>query len=70
MSGHWPDKVSARSSTYAARGCGSYWLEKRVSCAAHGIKLVDFTIYSRGAPTPRDVHGAAELFRAPSNIQS
>ena len=33
------------------------------ACAAHGIKLVDFTIYSRGAPTPRDVHGAAELFR-------
>lgn len=44
------------------RVCGSYWLEKR-ACAAHGIKLVDFTIYSRGAPTPRDVHGAAELFR-------
>jgi protein tyrosine/serine phosphatase len=44
------------------RVCGSYWLEKR-ACAKTGIKLVDFTVYSRGAPTPRDVHAAAELFR-------
>lgn len=45
------------------RVCGSYWLERR-ACARYGIKLVDYTVYSRGAPSPREIHGAAELFRS------
>ena len=43
------------------RMCGSYYLEKE-ACAKAGIRLVDFTVYSRGAPTPRDVHAAKSLF--------
>lgn len=45
------------------RVCGSYWLE-REACARAGIKLVDFTVYSRGAPTRQSIHDAAELFRS------
>lgn len=44
------------------RVCGSYWLERQ-ACAKAGIKLIDFTVYSRGAPTRADIHAAAELFR-------
>lgn len=43
------------------RLCGSYYLEKE-ACAKAGIRLVDFTVYSRAAPAPRDVHAAAKLF--------
>jgi protein tyrosine/serine phosphatase len=45
-----------------ARVCGSYWLERQ-ACAKAGIKLVDFTIFSRGAPSKESIHAAAELFR-------
>ena len=44
------------------RMCGSYWLERQ-ACAQAGVKLVDFTVYSRGAPSREDIHRAAELFR-------
>ncbi len=43
------------------RMCGSYYLEKE-ACAKAGIRLIDFTVYSRAAPSPRDVHAAAALF--------
>ena len=44
------------------RMCGSYYLEK-AACERHGIKLVDFPIRSRAAPTPQEIKDARELFQ-------
>jgi protein tyrosine/serine phosphatase len=43
------------------RECGSYWLE-REECARHGLKLVNFQIRSRAAPTREELMGAKRLF--------
>jgi protein tyrosine/serine phosphatase len=43
------------------RECGSYWLEQQ-ACARHGIKLVNFQIRSRAAPTRAELEGAKRLF--------
>jgi protein tyrosine phosphatase (PTP) superfamily phosphohydrolase (DUF442 family) len=43
------------------RLCGSYWLEQAV-CARKGIKLINFQIRSRAAPTPREIKAARDLF--------
>jgi protein tyrosine/serine phosphatase len=44
------------------RDCGSYRLEA-AACAKHGIRLIDFTTQSRGAPAPELVRQAEALFR-------
>ena len=44
------------------RLCGSYWLET-AACARRGIKLENFQVRSRAAPSPAEVHGARELFQ-------
>jgi protein tyrosine/serine phosphatase len=44
-----------------ARLCGSYWLEEAV-CARKGIKLINFQIRSRAAPTPNEIKAARDLF--------
>lgn len=43
------------------RQCGSYWLEQK-ACERHGIKLVNFQIRSRAAPTREELEGAKRLF--------
>ena len=43
------------------RSCGSYWLEK-AACDRHGIRLVDFQVRSRAAPSRAEVRAARELF--------
>jgi protein tyrosine/serine phosphatase len=43
------------------RVCGSYWLEK-ATCERKGIKLVNFNVKSRAAPTREEVKAAVELF--------
>ncbi len=43
------------------RLCGSYWLEQR-ACAEAGIRLVNFQVRSRAAPTREELRGAIELF--------
>lgn len=43
------------------RECGSYWLEQE-ACARHGLKLVNFQIRSRAAPTREELIGAKRLF--------
>jgi protein tyrosine/serine phosphatase len=43
------------------RICGSYWLERR-ACLRHGLKLVNFQVRSRAAPTREEIRGARELF--------
>jgi protein tyrosine/serine phosphatase len=43
------------------RQCGSYWLEQE-ACARHGLKLVNFQIRSRAAPTREELMGAKRLF--------
>lgn len=43
------------------RLCGGYWLEKR-ACERYGLKLVNFPIRSRAAPTPREFRAAKALF--------
>jgi protein tyrosine phosphatase (PTP) superfamily phosphohydrolase (DUF442 family) len=43
------------------RDCGSYWLERR-ACARHGIKLVNYQVRSRAAPTREELKGAKRLF--------
>lgn len=42
---------------------GFYLLEKE-ACAQHGIKLVDFRVYSRDVHTPEKIRGAKALFEA------
>jgi protein tyrosine/serine phosphatase len=43
------------------RECGSYWLEQ-AACERHGIKLVNFQVRSRQAPTAEQIRAAKELF--------
>lgn len=43
------------------RTCGSYWLEK-AACERHGLKLVNFQVRSRAAPTIEELKGAKRLF--------
>lgn len=43
------------------RDCGSYWLEQE-ACARYGLKLVNFQVRSRAAPTPEELYGAKRLF--------
>jgi protein tyrosine/serine phosphatase len=44
------------------RVCGSYWLE-REACERHGIRLVDFQIRSRAAPSLEELRAVRKLFR-------
>ncbi|MBI1651113.1 protein tyrosine phosphatase [Hyphomicrobium sulfonivorans] len=44
-----------------ARECGSYWLETR-ACEQAGVKLVNFQVRSRAAPSLEELKGAARLF--------
>ena len=43
------------------RLCGSYWLEQD-ACERHGIKLINFQVRSRSAPTAEQIMGAKALF--------
>ncbi len=43
------------------RLCGSYWLEQAV-CERKGIKLINFQIRSRAAPTRAEIKAARDLF--------
>lgn len=43
------------------RLCGSYWLEQ-AACERHGIKLVDFQVRSRGAPSLKELRDVRALF--------
>jgi len=45
------------------RWCGSYWLEQE-ACRRHGIRLVDYQMRSRAAPTREEVIGARDLLRS------
>ncbi len=45
------------------RVCGSYWLEQ-ATCERKGIKLVNFSVKSRAAPTREEVRAAVELFNS------
>jgi protein tyrosine/serine phosphatase len=44
-----------------ARDCGSYWLEEE-ACARYGVKLVNFQMRSRAAPSREELRGAQKLF--------
>jgi protein tyrosine phosphatase (PTP) superfamily phosphohydrolase (DUF442 family) len=44
------------------RYCGSYWLE-REACARSGIRLEDFQVRSRAAPSKAEVLAARDLFQ-------
>ena len=43
------------------RSCGSYWLEQQ-ACERHGLKLVDYQVRSRAAPSKAELFGARDLF--------
>lgn len=43
------------------RDCGSYRLERAV-CARVGVRMIDFTVKSREAPSPDTLHAAKALF--------
>ncbi len=43
------------------RQCGSYWLEQ-AACDRYGIKLINFQVRSRAAPTPEELKAARSLF--------
>lgn len=43
------------------RVCGGYWLEQE-TCARLGLRLVDFQIRSRAAPSKEELFAARELF--------
>jgi protein tyrosine phosphatase (PTP) superfamily phosphohydrolase (DUF442 family) len=43
------------------RLCGSYWLEQ-AACQRHGIKLVNYQVRSRAAPSLEELRGARDLF--------
>jgi protein tyrosine/serine phosphatase len=45
------------------RVCGSYWLEQR-ACAHHGMKLVDFQVRSRAAPSRDEIRAARNLLES------
>ncbi|MGD9828220.1 MAG: protein tyrosine phosphatase [Hyphomicrobiaceae bacterium] len=44
------------------RFCGSYWLEEK-ACARHGVRLENYQVRSRAAPTREEIRGARELFK-------
>ena len=44
------------------RFCGGYWLEQK-ACAELGLKLEDYQVRSRAAPTREEILGARDLFR-------
>lgn len=44
------------------RVCGSYWWERR-TCEAAGIRMIDFPVRSRAAPTREEFHRAKKLFQ-------
>jgi protein tyrosine/serine phosphatase len=44
------------------RLCGSYWLEQQ-ACHKSGIRLVDYQVRSRAAPTREEILGARDLLR-------
>ena len=44
------------------RLCGSYWLEQGV-CEYHGLKLENYQVRSRAAPSVEELRGARDLFR-------
>lgn len=44
------------------RLCGSYWLEQGV-CEHHGLKLENYQVRSRAAPSVEELRGARDLFR-------
>ncbi|MGI9524100.1 MAG: fused DSP-PTPase phosphatase/NAD kinase-like protein [Hyphomicrobiaceae bacterium] len=44
------------------RLCGSFWLE-RSACARHGIKLENYQVRSRAAPSREELLGARDLFQ-------
>jgi protein tyrosine phosphatase (PTP) superfamily phosphohydrolase (DUF442 family) len=43
------------------RDCGSYWLERR-ACQRYGLKLVNYQMRSRAAPSREELWGAKKLF--------
>lgn len=43
-----------------ARVCGGYWLEQQ-ACKRHGLKLIDYQVRSRAAPSKNEVLGARDL---------
>lgn len=43
------------------RLCGGYWLEQK-ACQRYGLKLVNFKMRSRAAPTPEEFRAAKALF--------
>lgn len=45
------------------RYCGSYWLEQK-ACARQGIRLVDYQLRSRAAPTKAELLGARDVLRS------
>ncbi|HXF52959.1 MAG TPA: sulfur transferase domain-containing protein [Hyphomicrobiaceae bacterium] len=45
------------------RLCGSYWLEQE-ACKRYGIKLVNFQVRSRAAPSRHEIKAARELFES------
>lgn len=44
------------------RICGSYWLEQQ-ACRRYGVRLVDYQVRSRAAPSLEELLGARDLFR-------
>ena len=44
------------------RLCGSYWLEQGV-CEHHGLKLENYQVRSRAAPSVAELKGARDLFQ-------
>lgn len=44
------------------RACGSFWLEQKM-CAEHSVKLVNYQVRSRAAPSKEELRGARELFK-------
>lgn len=44
------------------RVCGAYWLEQ-AACERHGIRLEDFQVRSRAAPSKEELRGARALFK-------
>lgn len=43
------------------RMCGSYWLEQ-AACQRYGVKLVNYQVRSRAAPSLEELRGARDLF--------
>ncbi|MDX2158619.1 MAG: tyrosine-protein phosphatase [Hyphomicrobiaceae bacterium] len=45
------------------RYCGSYWLES-LACRRQGVRLVDYQVRSRAAPSKEELLGARDLIRS------